>query len=419
MMHTQYGTRRAPEQRVSVLVFIFDFLVLWYYFFSGTTALRPMAGAFWIGIALVGMLLFQIRSIPLTTYMSLGIIGIVGICLSIPTSIDTSTSAKYALSIALYFLVAYQITRPKTNMRLILALMMGFSLLLVTVTYIQAFAPEIFNTIFLPFLPLRFHERIFTFMRNKAHTGFYNQTSANAVAMSLGCCLSIYCIDTCGSGKSVRKLFSLVALIIFLYGLVLTNRRGSTVTIAVLVAWFFLGRLRNPYYKAIVTVALGGFVLSGAWRDISLLENLLNKTEMYATEGDITNGRLAIWGESLQLFWNKPLAGYGADMYGYVATAGYAHNSYLQSLAELGLVGALLFYIPFIYGLRRTMRVYARRHCLSEQEKSIIVFCFIWQLYCFINALFESFFATEVSVFMLYVVQMMCIRIDESHQYDL
>lgn len=415
-MFTPYENRRSPEQKVGVLVFIFDFFVLWYYFFSGTTALRPMASVFWIASALAGMLLFHIRSIPLTSYMSLCILGFVGICISIPTSVDVTISAKYALSIVLFFLVAYQITRPKANMPWLLAIMMAFSLLLVAVTYIQAFVPEVYNSFFLPIMPSRFHERILTFMSNKAHTGLYNQTSSNAVTMSMGCCLCMYYLDKCGEEHKMRKLLSAITLIVFAYGLILTNRRGSSVTIAVLFVFFVIGRMRNPVFKAIVIFVIGGFVLSGAWKDISVIENLLNKSEVYAAEGDITNGRIAIWGESLQIFRNNPLTGCGADMFGYVATAGYAHNSYLQSLTELGLVGMILFYVPFLYGFRKTMGLYMRRHYLSQQERCIVTFCFVWQLYCFINALFESFFATEVSVFMLYIVQMMCIRIEENFQ---
>lgn len=145
-----------------------------------------------------------------------------------------------------------------------------------------------------------------------------------------------------------------------------------------------------------------------------LFSNIISKTEKNATAGDVSNGRTLIWLNSLQLFSTRPLFGYGAD----TALSVYslnAHNSVLQSLVELGLVGAIFYFFPFVYAYVSTIKLHLKRMSLNSDERAIMIFSLFWQSYIFIGAMFEGLFMSEIYVFMMFIAQMMVMRVCSNH----
>jgi len=90
-----------------------------------------------------------------------------------------------------------------------------------------------------------------------------------------------------------------------------------------------------------------------------------------ASQGLSQEGRLAIWSDTLHVISAYPWTGCGLGAYQrglyefkHVAplnTVDYAHNDYLQILAELGIPGALLFAALAVFVLRRTLTVVLTR----------------------------------------------------------
>ena len=162
--------------------------------------------------------------------------------------------------------------------------------------------------------------------------------------------------------------------------------------------------------KLMITFSSAAMVLFGGINYIPGMSELLNKNEYYAEGGDVSNGRFEIWSDYLNMILQKPLFGFGADSLQTLDDARSAHNSYLQITAELGIIGVILFFLPFVYGLLVGHKSRRKIQTNERRKTAMLTFSMFWQLFVFIIALFESTFSTENVVFMLFVTQLIMFR---------
>lgn len=101
---------------------------------------------------------------------------------------------------------------------------------------------------------------------------------------------------------------------------------------------------------------------------------------------DITSSRATLlWPVGISMFMKNPLFGSGLCTYNknmrlYYKDSGSilanwstnAHNIYLQTLAELGIIGACILYGCFIYNLTHTVRLYRKVKDVDDKQLCII-----------------------------------------------
>src|SRR5262249_3266951 len=125
------------------------------------------------------------------------------------------------------------------------------------------------------------------------------------------------------AGKAIYFLAIPISLF-FLYGIYLTNSRGSALGVLVLIAILLTRRYRQI-----------GIAASGIFAAIGVVA-LRSQPRSVSIEGGAD--RLMIWSDGLAMFKHSPL--WGVGYYGFqehsILTA---HNSYLLCAAELGLIG--------------------------------------------------------------------------------
>lgn len=412
-MHKNQYKNVISNNKVTISMFIFDFIVLWYYFMGGSISLRPMASIVWLCLALVGFPIFRLQRIVADSYFKLNILMIMMISFSLLYSIDQSATMKYVLSIILYFIIAYQITSNYQNVFLLCKMMRFFLIFLLLVTFIQKFSPDTYLSVFSGFLPQEYHSDILLFIQNGSCNGFYNQTSSNALSMSLGVGLSVYFFKKHINDYSKWRYIDLFLILAFFYGVILTSRRGSTIISAILLAILLYtteGKFGIKLSIFIVAVALW---ISGEFKNIPFLANIFDKFNSLSMAGDISDGRAELWTRALAIIGEKPMFGYGMDsMSSGLFNLENAHNSYLQSLLEVGVIGSFFYFLPFIYGAKQTLRKYfSSAKIINSEGNALLYFGVFWQIYSFANGFFESFFSSESSVFILLVIQFMCLHI--------
>lgn len=149
--------------------------------------------------------------------------------------------------------------------------------------------------------------------------------------------------------------------IILLVALALTGSRGAFICFFLTIPFLFLGLTRTALYKGIgktvICIVLALIITQGIMIIAPYLQEtagryllvFLTRPESFITSSGA--GRLAFWEVAGKLAINEPFKGYGLGTFHlayYLEYANnqwysrFAHNHYLQVLAELGIVGFIL-----------------------------------------------------------------------------
>ena len=171
-----------------------------------------------------------------------------------------------------------------------------------------------------------------------------------------------------------------------LLALVSTASRGAMVglVVALLLAPLLIGRGRRMFVAAIVVLAVaaaGSYAVA-----LAPAEDFERITEADATG----TGRTEIWTIGWRMVQDRPVLGVGADNYGtstiqYLLQPGgltrseffvdqdkVAHNVYLQVIAELGIIGLVLFAIVLVFALWTLWRAAQRFEDRGERTMGLL-----------------------------------------------
>jgi glycosyltransferase involved in cell wall biosynthesis/O-antigen ligase len=157
-----------------------------------------------------------------------------------------------------------------------------------------------------------------------------------------------------GTRRGTTKLLLLGAIVVFALTAAGTESRGGAIAvIVVLVAALVFMRERRG---SVIAVAIGGLAAAGTW--LALSPGSLHRLTNFSDHG---NGRYELWRIAWEMAASHPLQGVGLENFiplapTYVLRPGaltfvhlitekpvVVHNTYLQFLAETGVVGLLLF----------------------------------------------------------------------------
>lgn len=182
------------------------------------------------------------------------------------------------------------------------------------------------------------------------YVGIFNDP--NDLGMLFVTCLpmSLY-LSMRGGLMGLRRLFWLAVAGVLLYGIYLTDSRGTMLALVVLVGVYVWQR------RGVATAA----VLGGA--ALAVLMVLPSRMQELDVGEASAQGRVESWYEGMHMFISSPLFGIGADGYSdmYNLTA---HNSFVLVLAETGIVGFTLWLAFIGYCFRMVLAV------LRQQEHS-------------------------------------------------
>ncbi|MGX5732455.1 O-antigen ligase family protein [Pseudoxanthomonas beigongshangi] len=152
--------------------------------------------------------------------------------------------------------------------------------------------------------------------------------------------LFVMCLPMCvhlgnrGGLMGLRRLFWYAAAGILLYGIYLTDSRGTLLALLVIFGIYVWQRFGIVVAGVVGAAALGGMMM---------LPSRLQELDVSEASA---MGRVESWYHGLEMFLGKPLLGVGAGGYEdlYALTA---HNSYVLVLAETGIIGFTIW-IAFV-----------------------------------------------------------------------
>lgn len=205
---------------------------------------------------------------------------------------------------------------------------------------------------------------------------FVNQHHFAAfMEMSIGLTLGLIAGKVTGKDK---RLLLLIAVILMGIAILLTGSRGGFLSLVgaigfVLITTYMRGGghedltasdNRAGFRKklAFVGSGIGLLVLLAGGALLLGGDASLSRSLGFSVQGDVSSGRLHFWSVAFKIFLDHPILGAGFDAFGSAYTkydtmngvfrVEQAHNEYLQTLAETGILG-LAAVLSFIYLLFR------------------------------------------------------------------
>jgi len=219
--------------------------------------------------------------------------------------------------------------------------------------------------------------------------------------------------------KIFTKLLLFAAFTVFFFALLVARGRGPFLaTLAALMIPIFLSmgvRIGREYQLKLffkfyalpalffllsLVVVVGYLFISGH------LTTTLQRFVLFFTKlGASANVRLFDYRTSWTLFENNPVVGYGIGSWpllaGFPDMRGYPHNIILEILVEMGLVGAVFFFIFLLAGITR---LFSEK--ISNNPQRMII------LALFVNAFINAMLSGDIpdNRFLFSVVGLMCLN---------
>lgn len=189
--------------------------------------------------------------------------------------------------------------------------------------------------------------------------------------------------------QKTKRVFSLALYFIIAVAIIATASRGNLVSWilgSTLLFVYYIFRSNFPIWKKLLTFMIIGlfiYILSSiiAAQFSSAWIRMTNFGE------DADNGRFELWNRAFQMWENKPILGVGLQ--GMMQENGSAtHNTFIQLIAETGILGSLLFVLFVFFILMKVWKIEWMYVCVLFEMLLQIAFldaldnrC-VWVVFC-------------------------------------
>ena len=169
-------------------------------------------------------------------------------------------------------------------------------------------------------------------------TGIFNDPNDFALILVTAIPMCFYWL-TDPNKKAMRPVW-LVLLLFFGYALMLTHSRGGFLALMAGLATLFYLKFGGKK-----TVLLGSLCLP------LLLVGVAGRMTSISADEGTGQARIQLWSDGLTFFMHSPLFGIGMDNYRQFSNH-VAHNSFIHSYTELGMIGGTLFLGAFYFAIK-------------------------------------------------------------------
>ena len=210
--------------------------------------------------------------------------------------------------------------------------------------------------------------------------GLTNSNSFNAILMVNGLSVMTAFIIT-GKSLTRRRWLDKILAILFLVVLLMTGKRGPLVfCIAAIFTASYVYNSNRPASRLIKIIGIV-ILLMGLWVvGSSVFPRVFPAVGRLLDTDSVDVVRLALYNQAINVFKSKPFFGIGWDAFRYnYTTFGYAlniHNIYIQLLCECGIIGALPFFLFFIWNITQTIKKLHRERMKTEHSADLELILF-------------------------------------------
>lgn len=375
---------------------IVTFIILWHFFFASSFVLRLNPKVFWPIMFLVSILTAVYNKVQISgTELEIISFSFVGLILCF-FSADPLTAVNNDLYFFIYLCVAAMMARY-TSGKTIRKQIMFYCIVHVVCVYLQVLLPTVYKSVVLPLLPSYVHSDILYQMTyNSSYYGFTVQTSITAMYMTFG--VIVAAVNAKHEEKKSKKIIDVVFALVFITGILFVTRRGSFLAIVLILAYIYFDTSKSKASRVLLLIVGALFLLYFGIDKIPGMQGMLDKFSRLS--GNMMNGRQNIWEIALNNLWRHPLFGYGVGRANVTGGGGSVDNAYIAVLAERGIIGMIVFFIPYIHTLVQT---YSRRKKCGAASKSLET-SFYFQLLFIIMSVMENYYGQALSMFVYFLM---------------
>lgn len=208
--------------------------------------------------------------------------------------------------------------------------------------------------------------------------------------------------------KRKNVLFYLLTFLLQFWVLLLTESRASILGLMLMVVSFtYILSSRKAQLLALVGTLVGLFVAFSLLVDITLLVRI----------SDGMSGREELWYPLIDSIKLNPLTGIGFGLADRVIISRETHNVYLSMLAELGILGFVVFLGVWFSGPINSLRRLKLGHFQHpEEKKQLAAVCSI-----LLGLLFHQFFETDIGQYdfnTLYWIFLITYSVNALNQFE-
>lgn len=375
---------------------IVTFIILWHFFFASSFVLRLNPKVFWPIMFLVSILTAVYNKVQISgaelEIISFSFVGLI-LCFF---SADPWTAVNNDLYFFIYLCVAAMMARY-TSGKTIRKQIMFYCIVHVVCVYLQVLLPTVYKSVVLPLLPPYVHSDILYQMTyNSSYYGFTVQTSITAMYMTFGAIVAA--VNAKHEEKKSKKIIDVVFALVFVTGILFVTRRGSFLAIMLILAYIYFDTSKSKASRVLLLIVGALFLLYFGIDKIPGMQGMLDKFSRLS--GNMMNGRQNIWEIALNNLWRHPLFGYGVGRANVTGGGGSVDNAYIAVLVERGIIGMIVFFIPYIHTLVQT---YSRRKKCGATSKSLET-SFYFQLLFIIMSVMENYYGQALSMFVYFLM---------------
>ena len=192
-------------------------------------------------------------------------------------------------------------------------------------------------------------------------SGLCGHFSSNGMILGMGLILFVEEAISIKNDNKEKKIINLFASIIVVYALILSSKRSPLIAAMLSIIIVYIIASKKNVVRNIFILVISCTIIFGVYKfllpQIPGLSTIADKFEaLDESDAGVLNGRNQLWQIAIELMHKNPIFGSGYGSYQIYAKeknaiTTSAHNYYLQVMAELGIIGLLMYIISFICGI--------------------------------------------------------------------
>lgn len=233
------------------------------------------------------------------------------------------------------------------------------------------------------------------YQQNYAYlNGFMNGFTPNGAlnAFYIICAIGIL-ITKIMAGQNKHKSGNIICIVVLCGAVLMTGKRAHFMfALLSIIVVYFCSYKRNAlkkYLKFFIVFFAGFITFMVASKYVPSLLSVFNKFRMQSNVGRMDSGRFIMWRQAFTFFKSNLFFGIGWDgfKYSYGSLSGSilnVHNVYIQILTEMGIFGAIPFFVFFVNSFSHSFKA-LKYVCDIEQidfkKKAMVMYALFIQLF--------------------------------------